>query len=46
MYHSSFWHSGVDCRKKKVVVIGLGAIAVQIVQELAKQTADGGSLTN
>jgi len=45
VYHSSFWPEGVDCRKKKVAVIGAGATAVQIVQELAKVTVEEGSLT-
>ncbi|KAF5010398.1 hypothetical protein FDECE_3450 [Fusarium decemcellulare] len=42
--HSSSWPEGVLCKGKKVAIIGGGATSVQIVQELAKETADGGSL--
>ncbi|KAJ3534377.1 hypothetical protein NM208_g5205 [Fusarium decemcellulare] len=41
--HSSSWPEGVFCKGKKVAIIGGGATSVQIVQELAKETADGGS---
>ncbi|EUC27099.1 hypothetical protein COCCADRAFT_10211 [Bipolaris zeicola 26-R-13] len=45
VYHSSSWPDDENLTKKRVAVIGAGATSVQIVQELAKQTADGGSLT-
>ena len=43
--HSGSWPDDFDCRGKKVAVIGTGATAVQIIQEISKETADGGSLT-
>jgi cation diffusion facilitator CzcD-associated flavoprotein CzcO len=46
VHHSGSWPENLSCRGKKVAVIGAGATAVQIVQELAKETASsGGSLT-
>jgi cation diffusion facilitator CzcD-associated flavoprotein CzcO len=45
MHHSSFWpHEGVDVRGKKVAVIGTGATGVQIIQELAGEIGEEGSL--
>ncbi|KAF9760736.1 hypothetical protein IL306_004158 [Fusarium sp. DS 682] len=43
--HSSSWPEDLGCEGKKVGIIGSGATAVQIVQELAKTTAASGSLT-
>lgn len=43
--HSTSWPEDLDCKGKKIGVVGSGATAVQVVQELAKATADGGSLT-
>ncbi|EXJ87480.1 hypothetical protein A1O3_04440 [Capronia epimyces CBS 606.96] len=37
VHHSGFWPDGVDVRGKKVALIGAGATAVQITQELGKQ---------
>lgn len=39
IYHSSAWPKNVDLTGKKVAVIGAGATAVQIVQELGKQAS-------
>lgn len=43
--HSACWPEGLDCEGKKIGIIGSGATAVQIVQELAKTTEASGSLT-
>ena len=45
IHHSGFWPEGLDTRGKKIGLVGAGATAVQISQELAKSTKDGGSLT-
>jgi cation diffusion facilitator CzcD-associated flavoprotein CzcO len=39
-FHAQFWPEELDCRGKRVVVIGSGATAVTIVPELAKAGAD------
>ncbi|KAJ4383534.1 hypothetical protein N0V86_001587 [Didymella sp. IMI 355093] len=39
IYHSASWPSNSDLTGKKVAVIGAGATAVQIVQELGKQAS-------
>lgn len=39
IHHSGFWPEGLDVTGKKVAVIGAGATAIQIVQELAKVAA-------
>lgn len=39
IYHSSEWPKNSDLTGKKVAVIGAGATAVQIVQELGKQAS-------
>ncbi|KAF2213724.1 hypothetical protein CERZMDRAFT_39098 [Cercospora zeae-maydis SCOH1-5] len=45
IYHSSSWPDQVSFAGKRVCLVGAGATAVQITQEVAKETADGGSLT-
>jgi cation diffusion facilitator CzcD-associated flavoprotein CzcO len=46
MHHSSFWpNEGVDMQGKKVAVIGTGATGLQIIQEVAKEIGEDGSLT-
>jgi cation diffusion facilitator CzcD-associated flavoprotein CzcO len=45
VHHSGFWPEDFNCKGKKVAVVGAGATSVQIIQELAKETANGGSLT-
>lgn len=39
MYHSASWSSSSDLKGKRVAVIGAGATAVQIVQEVGKQAS-------
>ncbi len=39
-FHSARWDHGVDLRGRRVAVIGTGASAVQIVPEIAKETAE------
>lgn len=45
IYHSASWPEKTNCKGKRGAVIGSGATSIQIVQELAKETAEGGSLT-
>lgn len=37
IYHTADWPEQTDVRRKKVAVVGAGATAVQVVQELAKE---------
>lgn len=37
MHHSGFWPDDISVKGKKVAIIGAGATAVQITQDLAKE---------
>ncbi|OQV02264.1 hypothetical protein CLAIMM_07495 [Cladophialophora immunda] len=37
IHHTSFWPEDMSCKGKKVALIGAGATAVQVVQEVAKE---------